>query len=91
MIIAVMTAICVIGTELSAQVQRVMIFAQVGALLLFAVVALIKGGALRARSARAVVVLAVRVDSPNALVLGRADGGVHLLGLGERREPQRGD
>lgn len=41
-IIAVMTAICVIGTELSASIQRVMIFAQVGALLLFAAVALIK-------------------------------------------------
>ena len=35
-IIIVMTAICVIGTELSARVQNVMIVAQVGALLLFA-------------------------------------------------------
>ena len=35
-IIVVMTAICVIGTELSARVQNVMIVAQVGALLLFA-------------------------------------------------------
>ena len=34
-IIAVMTAICVIGTELSAKVQRVMAFFQIGALLLF--------------------------------------------------------
>ena len=41
-IIAGMTAICVIGTELSARVQNVMIFAQVLALLLFAVVALVK-------------------------------------------------
>jgi amino acid transporter len=39
-IIVVMTAICVIGTELSARIQDVMIIAQVGALLLFAVVAL---------------------------------------------------
>jgi amino acid transporter len=45
-IIALMTAICVLGTELSARVQNVMIFAQVAALLLFAVVALSKGGAL---------------------------------------------
>ncbi len=45
-IIAVMTTICVLGTELSALVQRVMILFQVGALLLFAVVALVKGGAL---------------------------------------------
>jgi putative exporter of polyketide antibiotics len=36
----------VIGTELSASIQRIMIFAQVGALLLFALVALVKGGAL---------------------------------------------
>jgi amino acid transporter len=46
LIIALMTAICVLGTELSARVQNVMIFAQVAALLLFAVVALSKGGAL---------------------------------------------
>ena len=41
-VIALMTLICVLGTELSARVQRVMILAQVGALLLFAAVALIK-------------------------------------------------
>ena len=41
LIIAVMTTICVLGTELSAMVQRIMIFLQVGALLLFAVVALV--------------------------------------------------
>ena len=35
-----MTAICILGTELSSRVQNVMILAQVGALLLFAVVAL---------------------------------------------------
>ncbi len=40
--IVVLTAICVIGTELSARLQRVMILAQVGALLLFAIVALAK-------------------------------------------------
>ena len=44
LIIAVMTAICVIGTELSAMVQRVLILFQVGALLMFAIVALAKGG-----------------------------------------------
>jgi hypothetical protein len=41
-IIAAMTAVCVIGTELSAHLQNVLIFAQVGALLLFAVIALAK-------------------------------------------------
>ncbi|QIN84050.1 amino acid permease [Rubrobacter tropicus] len=39
-IIVAMTAVCVVGTELSARIQDVMIIAQVGALLLFAVVAL---------------------------------------------------
>jgi amino acid transporter len=37
-----MTVICILGTELSARVQNVMILAQVGALILFAVVALAK-------------------------------------------------
>jgi amino acid transporter len=41
-VIGLVTLICVLGTELSARVQRVMILAQVGALLLFAAVALIK-------------------------------------------------
>jgi amino acid transporter len=41
-IIAVMTTICVLGTELSAHLQRFLTFFQVGALLLFAVVALVK-------------------------------------------------
>jgi amino acid transporter len=40
LIIVAMTAVCVIGTELSARIQDAMIIAQVGALLLFAVVAL---------------------------------------------------
>ncbi len=39
-IILVMTAICILGTELTSRVQDVMILAQVGALLLFAVVGL---------------------------------------------------
>jgi amino acid transporter len=40
--IVILTAVCIIGTELSARVQNVLILAQVGALLLFAVVALAK-------------------------------------------------
>ncbi|MGF1473739.1 MAG: APC family permease [Rubrobacteraceae bacterium] len=40
--IVVMTAICVLGTELSARVQNVLIIAQVGTLLLFAAVALFR-------------------------------------------------
>ena len=41
-LIAVMTWICVIGTEASARLQRILIFGQVLGLLLFAVVALVK-------------------------------------------------
>ena len=87
-IIAVMTTICVIGTELSASVQRVMIFAQVGALLLFAVVALVKGGALTPELSW---FSPFAVDSTERPDPGGAHGGVHLLGLGERGQPQRGD
>ena len=41
-IIAVMTAICVIGTEISAHLQRVLTLGQVAILLLFAIVAFVK-------------------------------------------------
>lgn len=41
-IVLVMTWICVLGTELSAKVQRVLVLAQVAALLLFAVVAAVR-------------------------------------------------
>lgn len=41
-LIAIMTWVCVIGTEISARLQRVLIFGQVIGLLLFAVVALVK-------------------------------------------------
>jgi amino acid transporter len=41
-IIVVMTAICIFGTDASARVQNVMIIGQVGALLLFAVVAFVR-------------------------------------------------
>ena len=70
-IIAVMTAICVLGTELSALVQRVMIVFQVGALLMFAVVALVKGGALTPELSW---FSPFSVSSPDALVLGLLTG-----------------
>ena len=50
-IIGVMTAICVIGTELSAHLQRVLTLGQVSILLLFAVVAFVKIAAGEAPSA----------------------------------------
>ena len=94
-IIIVVTAICVIGTELSARTSRIMIGAQVGALLLFAVVALVKvfGGDGADGLDRPVAVLAVAVGGQHLRRAGArpAHGRVHLLGLGERGQPQRGD
>ena len=69
LIIAAMTTICVLGTELSAHIQRFMIFAQVGALLLFAVVALVKGGRYPLSWFSPFA-----IDSTNALILGVLTG-----------------
>jgi amino acid transporter len=70
-IIGLMTAVCVIGTELSALLQRIMIFAQVGALLAFGTVALVKGGALTPELSW---FSPFAVDSADALVLGLLTG-----------------
>jgi amino acid transporter len=70
-VIALMTAVCVIGTELSAMLQRVLIFAQVGALLAFGIVALAKGGALTPELSW---FSPFAVDSADALVLGLLTG-----------------
>ena len=70
-IIALMTAVCVIGTEVSALLQRILIFAQVGALLAFGIVALVKGGALTPELSW---FSPSAVDSPDALVLGLLTG-----------------
>ena len=73
-IIAVMTLICVLGTELSARVQNVLIGAQVIALLLFAVVALAKvwGGDAPAASIEPELswLSPFAIDSTSALVAG---------------------
>jgi len=71
LIIAVMTAICVLGTELSALIQRVLIVLQVGALLMFAVVALAAGGALTPELSW---FSPFAVDSLSALILGVLTG-----------------
>ncbi len=71
-IIFVMTTICVLGTELSALVQRVMILFQVGALLLFAVVALVSGGP--GSSPELSWFSPFAVDSRDALILGVLTG-----------------
>lgn len=78
LVIALMTLICVLGTELSARVQRVMILAQVGALLLFAAVALVKVAAGDAPEGSLDPALSwfspFAVDSLDALVLGMLTG-----------------
>jgi amino acid transporter len=77
-IIAVMTWICVLGTELSAHVQRFMIAAQVIALLIFAGVALIKVAAGDAPAGSIDPELSwfspFAVDSLSVLVLGLLTG-----------------
>ena len=95
LIIIVMTTICVLGTELSAHFQRFLIFAQVAALLIFGVVALIKVGAGDAGGGvdrpLAVLVLALRGRRQQRADPRGAHRSLHLLGLGERREPERGE
>ena len=77
-LIALMTLICVLGTELSARFQRILILAQVGALLLFAAVALVKvaGGDAPAGSIDPELswFSPFAVDSFNVLVLGLLTG-----------------
>ena len=92
--IVIMTAIVVIGIELSARTQVGLLAAEIFTLALFAVVALVK---VYAGSAPA------GLDPPEPLLdqplraqpqrdLGRdAAGGLHLLGLGHDRDRQRGD
>jgi amino acid transporter len=70
-IIALMTLVCVIGTELSASFQRILIFAQVGALLVFGIVALVKGGALTPELSW---FSPFAVDGTDALLLGLLTG-----------------
>ena len=93
--IVVLTAICILGTELSARVQNVMIIAQVASLLLFAGVALAKvwGGDATAASIDPSWswFSPFAIDSRDALVAVAPARRLHLLGLGERRQPLRGD
>jgi amino acid transporter len=71
LIIAAMTTVCVLGTELSARLQRVLILAQVAALLGFVVVALVEGGALTPELSW---FSPLAVDSADALILGLLTG-----------------
>ena len=85
-IIVAMTAMCVIGTELSAHFQDVLIVAQVGALLLFAVVALARvfGGTAPEGSLVPEVswFSPFAIDSSSALIAGLLIGvGFLLLGV----------
>ena len=77
-VIAAMTAMCVLGTELSARFQRILIFAQVGALIVFAAVALFKVVAGDAPEGSIDPALSwfspFAVDSLDALVLGLLTG-----------------
>ena len=77
-IIIAMTTVCVLGTELSARVQRVMIGAQVLALLVFALVAIVKvaggDGAEGSIDPSLSWFSPFAVDSVDALILGLLTG-----------------
>ena len=93
--IAVMTTICVIGIELSARTQVGLLGAEIITLVLFSVVALVKvatgdAGAGRGRP-EPVVAEPVRDRLVERAGQRRADRGVHLLGLGQHRDRQRGE
>jgi amino acid transporter len=74
LIIAATTALCVIGTEISARIQDVMIIAQISALLLFAVVALYRVYGGTAPEGSLIPELSwfspFAVDTPSALIAG---------------------
>ena len=92
--IAVMTWICVIGIELNAKTQRWLLTAEIVTLAIFAVVALVRvwtGDAARLDRPDAVVVLPFAIGSCERAGRRRADRHLHLLGLGQPRDGQRGD
>ena len=94
--IAIMTAICVIGIELSARTQVGLLGAEIITLALFAVVALVKvatGNAGPDAVDPSLVVAEPVRRSTRFERAGqrRADRGVHLLGLGQHGDRQRGD
>ena len=93
-LVLLMTWICVLGTELSAHLQNGLILAQTVALLVFAVVALVRG--LSGDSPLGGLDPGLGLAQP---VRGRrrcaerrpAAGGLRLLGLGVGGQPHRGD
>ena len=93
-IIALMTLICVLGTDLSARLQNWLIGAQIGALLLFAGVAIWKVVAGDAPDGSLDPQLSwlspFAIDSTSRARRRPAHRRVHLLGLGERGQPHRG-
>ena len=95
LLILLMTWICVLGTDISARLQNALIFGQVGALLVFAVVAICArpstAPARSTRSRRRCRWLNPFGEGGSAPVGGPAAGRLRLLGLGVGGQPQRGD
>ncbi len=94
LLILLMTWLCVLGTEMSARLQNVLILAQVAALLVFAGVALWRATQRRqlARGGHAVAVVAEPVRRRRRRADRRAAArGVRVLGLGVGGQPHRGD
>ncbi len=93
-IIAVMTAICVIGTEISAKLQRVLTIGQVAILLLFAGAVFVRliFDKVPESSISPELSWLSPFGAEYAGLLDRSPpGGLHLLGLGVGREPLRGE
>ena len=93
-LVLVMTWICVLGTDVSARLQNLLIIVQVVSLLVFAVVAIVR--AARGDSPLDEITPSHRLAQPvrcrrRRAELGPAARGLRLLGLGVGGQPQRGD
>ncbi len=94
LLILVMTWLCVLGTEMSARLQNVLILAQVAALLVFAGVALWRatsGDSSLEAVTPSLSWLNPFVGGGGALTGGLLLGRLRVLGLGVGGEPHRGD
>ena len=93
--IVVMTAICYVGIEISANFQKVLLSIEITMLLVLSVVALTKVGTGHAPLGHLTPSLSwfnpFDMPSPESFMVGLHPDAVHLLGMGHRGLGQRGD